>query len=259
MCKSYLSCFRQLWRLLRGSLLTDAEGFNSSSKSEAGTGQSGIFTGVTGVDSPFKSIRWCGDRNKEKILNYTLTNIHVVYISKMSISLTFLSLLFLRSCLSWLFCWRTVFMLFLSSATLACSMNLSFRVPLSSSCTISSSTFILYRSYQTKKPRIQKKRTITCSDNRSWLVYPTCRVSCRVSISLWWHCSTISSCCFCVSISRCLCSTSHFRSSTCRETGTQHTQYIVIQNENERWPQFSIQISKLFNKAFKAIDETNLW
>lgn len=46
----YLSCRRQLCRLLRGSLLTDVEGFSSSSSSEAGTGQSGILTGVTGFD-----------------------------------------------------------------------------------------------------------------------------------------------------------------------------------------------------------------
>ena len=56
--QSYLSCWRQLLRFLRGSLLTAGGGRSSSSKSEAGTGQSGIFTGVTGLEelaSPFGS------------------------------------------------------------------------------------------------------------------------------------------------------------------------------------------------------------
>lgn len=59
---TYLSCRRQLCRLLRGSLFTEVDGFNNSSKREAGTGQSGILTGVTGLDgfpSLFSSMRCC--------------------------------------------------------------------------------------------------------------------------------------------------------------------------------------------------------
>lgn len=58
--EAYLSCRRQLCRLLRGSLFTEADGFSNSSNKEAGTGQSGIFTGVTGLDgfpSLFSSMR----------------------------------------------------------------------------------------------------------------------------------------------------------------------------------------------------------
>lgn len=64
--RSYLSCRRQLWRLLSGSLLTEVEGFSNSSSREAGTGQSGILTGVTGVDgfpSLFSSMRCCCSNN----------------------------------------------------------------------------------------------------------------------------------------------------------------------------------------------------
>lgn len=58
--KAYLSCRRQLCRLLRGSLLTEVEGFSNSSSNEAGTGQSGILTGVPGFEgfpSLFSSMR----------------------------------------------------------------------------------------------------------------------------------------------------------------------------------------------------------
>lgn len=64
--RSYLSCRRQLWRLFSGSLLTEVEGFSNSSSREAGTGQSGILTGVTGVDgfpSLFSSMRCCSNNN----------------------------------------------------------------------------------------------------------------------------------------------------------------------------------------------------
>lgn len=58
--------------------------------------------------------------------------------------ITFLRRLCLRSCLSCWFCSRTVFMLFLSSPTLACSINLSFLVLPSSSWTVSSSTLMFW-------------------------------------------------------------------------------------------------------------------
>lgn len=55
---TYFSCWRQLLRFLRGSLLTAGGGLSSSSSREAGTGQSGTFTGVMGLEglaSPFSS------------------------------------------------------------------------------------------------------------------------------------------------------------------------------------------------------------
>lgn len=69
--RSYLSCRRQLWRLFSGSLLTEVEGFSNSSSREAGTGQSGILTGVTGVDgfpSLFSSMRCCSNNNNNNTL-----------------------------------------------------------------------------------------------------------------------------------------------------------------------------------------------
>lgn len=71
--RSYLSCRRQLWRLLSGSLLTEVEGFSNSSSREAGTGQSGILTGVTGVDgfpSLFSSMRCCSNNNNKTLFLY---------------------------------------------------------------------------------------------------------------------------------------------------------------------------------------------
>ncbi len=63
--EAHLSCRRQLCRLLRGSLLTEVDGFSNSSNREAGTGQSGILTGVTGLDgfpSLFSSMRCCSNK-----------------------------------------------------------------------------------------------------------------------------------------------------------------------------------------------------
>lgn len=63
--KAYFSWRRQLCRLLRGSLLTEVDGFSNSSNREAGTGQSGILTGVTGLDgfpSLFSSMRCCSNK-----------------------------------------------------------------------------------------------------------------------------------------------------------------------------------------------------
>lgn len=76
--KAYLSCRRQLCRLLRGSLFTEVDGFSNSSNREAGTGQSGILTGVTGFDgfpSLFSSMRCCS--NKTIITGkYFITNLY---------------------------------------------------------------------------------------------------------------------------------------------------------------------------------------
>lgn len=58
---SYFNCRRQLFRFFKGSLLTAVDGFSSSSSKAAGTGQSGILTGVTGFEelfSPFSSFLW---------------------------------------------------------------------------------------------------------------------------------------------------------------------------------------------------------
>lgn len=139
-----MSCRRQLCRLLRGSLFTDVDGFSNSSNREAGTGQSGIFTGVTGLEgfpSFFSSIRCCS--RKQIIQSTTSINyIMIRFLLRNIRCLTFLRRFCLRSSLSCWFCSRTVFMLFLSSLTLTCNMNLSFLVLVSSSCTDSSSTLM---------------------------------------------------------------------------------------------------------------------
>lgn len=62
--RSYFNCWRQLFRFFKGSLLTAVGGFNSSSSKAAGTGQSGILTGVTGFEelfSPFSSFLWLNE------------------------------------------------------------------------------------------------------------------------------------------------------------------------------------------------------
>lgn len=81
--RPYLSCRRQLWRLLSGSLLTEVEGFSNSSSREAGTGQSGILTGVTGVDgfpSLFSSMRCCSNNNNNKTLSSAGTSYMALYL-----------------------------------------------------------------------------------------------------------------------------------------------------------------------------------
>lgn len=63
--RSYFNCRRQLFRFFKGSLLTAVAGFNSSSSKAAGTGQSGILTGVTGFEelfSPFSSFLWLKEK-----------------------------------------------------------------------------------------------------------------------------------------------------------------------------------------------------
>lgn len=65
--RSYFNCRRQLFRFFKGSLLTAVAGFNSSSSKAAGTGQSGILTGVTGFEelfSPFSSFLWLKAKKK---------------------------------------------------------------------------------------------------------------------------------------------------------------------------------------------------
>lgn len=135
--------------------------------------------------------------------------------------LTFLRRLCLKSCLSCWFWSRTVFMLFLSSPTLACSINLSFLVLLSSSCTDSSSTLIFWvRHFILPVNGLKEAEMTETWKHETLCLYCiirsklACRAVCRLSSSLWWHCSIISTCCFWASISLCLCSTSHFKSST---------------------------------------------